>query len=184
MNLEDYLDTGLFLDDRDLRRHVREKAAGLDVLNLFAYTGAVSVAAAMGGAHSTTSVDLSASMLAQASGERTRASAFALPFQDDTFDLVVCCRLVHHLTTDVARAALLKELGRVGRGPVALSYWDAGSWHALRRRRGWRRDTDTRVATPAANLDSLLAAAGLRPIARTYSMRLVSPQTWVLAVPQ
>ncbi len=53
-------DTGLYLDQRDNRRRIREKAQGRDVLNLFSYTGGFSVAAAAGGARSTVSVDVSA----------------------------------------------------------------------------------------------------------------------------
>ena len=59
VNLWDYLDTGLFLDHRPTRQRVRGEAAGKDVLNLFAYTGAFSVHAAAGGAATTTTVDLS-----------------------------------------------------------------------------------------------------------------------------
>ena len=59
VNLTDYLDTGLFLDDRLLRRRIGEEARGGHFLNLFSYTCAASVAAAAGGARSTTSVDLS-----------------------------------------------------------------------------------------------------------------------------
>ncbi|MBN1424623.1 bifunctional 23S rRNA (guanine(2069)-N(7))-methyltransferase RlmK/23S rRNA (guanine(2445)-N(2))-methyltransferase RlmL [Candidatus Fermentibacteria bacterium] len=59
VNLTDYLDTGLFLDDRILRRRIRSMAHGRDFLNLFAYTCTASVAAAAGRARSTTSVDLS-----------------------------------------------------------------------------------------------------------------------------
>ncbi len=59
VNLTDYLDTGLFLDDRLLRTRLREGARDRDVLNLFAYTCTASVAAAAGGARSVTSVDLS-----------------------------------------------------------------------------------------------------------------------------
>ncbi|RMG19358.1 MAG: SAM-dependent methyltransferase [Deltaproteobacteria bacterium] len=59
VNLSDYVDTGLFLDHRSTRRRVRAEAEGKDVLNLFAYTGAFTVHAALGGARSTTSVDLS-----------------------------------------------------------------------------------------------------------------------------
>jgi 23S rRNA (guanine2445-N2)-methyltransferase / 23S rRNA (guanine2069-N7)-methyltransferase len=59
VNLTDYLDTGLFLDDRLVRRRIGERARGRDFLNLFAYTCTASVAAAAGGARSTTSVDLS-----------------------------------------------------------------------------------------------------------------------------
>jgi 23S rRNA (guanine2445-N2)-methyltransferase / 23S rRNA (guanine2069-N7)-methyltransferase len=63
VNLGDYLDTGLYLDDRLLRRLIRGQAAGGDFLNLFAYTCTASVAAAAGGARSTTSVDLSRTYL-------------------------------------------------------------------------------------------------------------------------
>ena len=59
VNLTDYLDTGLFLDQRLTRGLVRELAAGRRFLNLFAYTGSATVYAAAGGATSTTSVDLS-----------------------------------------------------------------------------------------------------------------------------
>jgi len=59
VNLEKYLDTGLFLDHRPIRRYVNEIAHGKDVLNLFCYTGSVTVQAALGGARHTVSVDLS-----------------------------------------------------------------------------------------------------------------------------
>jgi 23S rRNA (cytosine1962-C5)-methyltransferase len=50
---------GLFLDQRDNRRRIRALARpGATVLNTFAYTGAFSVAAALGGA-TTTTLDLS-----------------------------------------------------------------------------------------------------------------------------
>ncbi|GAB3276672.1 bifunctional 23S rRNA (guanine(2069)-N(7))-methyltransferase RlmK/23S rRNA (guanine(2445)-N(2))-methyltransferase RlmL [Parahaliea aestuarii] len=59
VNLHDYLDTGLFLDHRPLRLRIAAEARGRDFLNLFCYTGAATVQAAVGGARSTTSVDLS-----------------------------------------------------------------------------------------------------------------------------
>ncbi|MDX1626574.1 MAG: bifunctional 23S rRNA (guanine(2069)-N(7))-methyltransferase RlmK/23S rRNA (guanine(2445)-N(2))-methyltransferase RlmL, partial [Wenzhouxiangellaceae bacterium] len=59
VNLTDYLDTGLFLDHRPVRAWIGEQAAGKRFLNLFCYTGAATVHAAVGGATSTTSVDLS-----------------------------------------------------------------------------------------------------------------------------
>ena len=46
---------GIFLDQRDHRRRVRERSRpGMKVLNTFAYTGAFSVYAALGGAQTTT----------------------------------------------------------------------------------------------------------------------------------
>ncbi|MCL9776737.1 bifunctional 23S rRNA (guanine(2069)-N(7))-methyltransferase RlmK/23S rRNA (guanine(2445)-N(2))-methyltransferase RlmL [Vibrio methylphosphonaticus] len=59
VNLHDYLDTGLFLDHKITRRKLGQMAAGKDFLNLFAYTGSASVHAAVGGAKSTTTVDMS-----------------------------------------------------------------------------------------------------------------------------
>lgn len=59
VNLEAYLDTGLFLDHRKLRAIVRSQAAGRRVLNLFAYTGSFTVYAAAGGAVASDTVDLS-----------------------------------------------------------------------------------------------------------------------------
>ncbi len=59
LNFSDYLDTGLFLDHRVLRQHLFTESRGKRVLNLFAYTASLSVAAAKGGALETVSVDLS-----------------------------------------------------------------------------------------------------------------------------
>ncbi|MCL7766257.1 bifunctional 23S rRNA (guanine(2069)-N(7))-methyltransferase RlmK/23S rRNA (guanine(2445)-N(2))-methyltransferase RlmL [Pasteurella multocida] len=59
VNLTDYLDTGLFLDHRLTRKMLGEMAKGKDVLNLFAYTGSATVHMALGGAKSTTTVDMS-----------------------------------------------------------------------------------------------------------------------------
>lgn len=59
VNIWDYLDTGLFNDHRPVRAMIRAEAEGKRFLNLFAYTGAVTVAAAKGGAKSTTTIDLS-----------------------------------------------------------------------------------------------------------------------------
>ena len=59
VNLTDYLDTGLFLDHRLTRKMIGELAKGKDFLNLFAYTGSATVHAALGGAESTTTIDMS-----------------------------------------------------------------------------------------------------------------------------
>jgi 23S rRNA (cytosine1962-C5)-methyltransferase len=60
VRLGDGLSTGIFLDQRPNRRLVRELGSGAHVLNLFSYTCAFSVAAALGGAARTVSVDASA----------------------------------------------------------------------------------------------------------------------------
>jgi 23S rRNA (guanine2445-N2)-methyltransferase / 23S rRNA (guanine2069-N7)-methyltransferase len=59
VNFTDYLDTGLFLDHRTIRGLIGEMSRGKRFLNLFAYTGTATVHAALGGARSTTTVDMS-----------------------------------------------------------------------------------------------------------------------------
>ena len=63
VNLTDYLDTGLFLDHRPVRLRLAQEAKGTRFLNLFCYTGAATIHAAVGGAIHTTSVDLSKTYL-------------------------------------------------------------------------------------------------------------------------
>ncbi|EDZ61289.1 putative SAM-dependent methyltransferase [Sulfurimonas gotlandica GD1] len=57
--LDDGAMVGVFLDQKDVRKTIRDKyAKGKTVLNTFSYTGAFSIFAALGGAKKTTSVDL------------------------------------------------------------------------------------------------------------------------------
>ncbi len=63
VNLTDYLDTGLFPDHRIARKMLGQMSNGKDFLNLFAYTGSASVHAGLGGARSTTTVDMSRTYL-------------------------------------------------------------------------------------------------------------------------
>ncbi len=71
VNLDDFIDTGLFADHRETRARVREEARGSRFLNLFAYTGSFTCAAAAGGAERTTSVDASQTYL-DGAGENLR----------------------------------------------------------------------------------------------------------------
>lgn len=59
INLKDYLDTGLFLDHRPVRHWIQRHAEGKRFLNLFCYTGVATVHAAVGGAFSSLSLDMS-----------------------------------------------------------------------------------------------------------------------------
>ncbi|MFJ7734331.1 class I SAM-dependent rRNA methyltransferase [Lysinibacillus sp. NPDC097231] len=66
VNLNDGAMTGIFLDQRDVRLAIRERYADRkNMLNTFSYTGAFSVAAALGGAIKTTSVDVAKRSLAK-----------------------------------------------------------------------------------------------------------------------
>ena len=79
------LNHGLFTDMREQRRGLARFAAGRRVLNLFSYTGALSVACARGGAASVTSVDTSAGVQAWARGNFARSG---LAGQFETGDAV------------------------------------------------------------------------------------------------
>lgn len=63
-NIRDAAKTGFFLDQRDNRALIRKFSNGIDVLNLFSYTGGFSIFAAAGGARSVTSVDIGKEVIA------------------------------------------------------------------------------------------------------------------------
>jgi 23S rRNA (cytosine1962-C5)-methyltransferase len=104
---DNWLDTGLFLDHRNLRSEVRKAAAGKNVLNLFCYTGSFSVYAAAGGATLVHSVDLSARYLEIAEENfvlnaeffpqelirqnfRSDARAFLQDAKSENYDIIIC----------------------------------------------------------------------------------------------
>jgi 23S rRNA (cytosine1962-C5)-methyltransferase len=81
--------TGFFLDQRETRARVRRLAAGRRVLNAFAYTGAIGIAAGLGGAAEVVSVDTSrpALTLAEAAWAANGLAPGAARFEvADVFD--------------------------------------------------------------------------------------------------
>ncbi|MDR2491311.1 MAG: class I SAM-dependent methyltransferase [Spirochaetaceae bacterium] len=77
-----YLDSGLFLDARGCRNLIGKSAANKRLLNLFCYTASFSVAAALGGAAETCSVDLSNTYLNWARENFTLNGLSAEKFQN------------------------------------------------------------------------------------------------------
>ncbi|MCQ2603747.1 MAG: bifunctional 23S rRNA (guanine(2069)-N(7))-methyltransferase RlmK/23S rRNA (guanine(2445)-N(2))-methyltransferase RlmL [Spirochaetia bacterium] len=63
VNFYDYLDTGIFLDHRDVRSLIKQESQGKKFLNLFAYTCTASIYAVTGGAVKAVSVDTSSTYL-------------------------------------------------------------------------------------------------------------------------
>ncbi|HSC76886.1 MAG TPA: bifunctional 23S rRNA (guanine(2069)-N(7))-methyltransferase RlmK/23S rRNA (guanine(2445)-N(2))-methyltransferase RlmL [Pseudomonadales bacterium] len=63
VDMQTYLDTGLFLDTRPVRKLLAKKARGKRFLNLFAYTASATVYAAKAGAASSLSIDMSATYI-------------------------------------------------------------------------------------------------------------------------
>ena len=122
----------------------------------------------------------------RAAGQATtlvEGSVLALPFADASFDVVVCCRLLHHLRRREQLEQATRELVRVSRRLVLASFWDACSWPALRVRLGLKRDEgpDGRGAVPRAELAALFAAAGAPVVAYRCALRFVSQQTFLVA---
>ncbi|MCF0262749.1 MAG: class I SAM-dependent methyltransferase, partial [Sphaerochaetaceae bacterium] len=103
VNFADYLDTGIFLDHRPVRKLIQTMSKDKRFLNLFCYTGTATVHAAAGGALSTVSVDANANYLEwanknmQINGLNTMNHFFykddCLSFlreNRDVFDLIFC----------------------------------------------------------------------------------------------
>ncbi len=135
---------------------------------------------------SVVAADVSAEMLAQVDGSRARgrvcASAFALPFGDGTFEGAICLRFLHHFEHARDRRGVLRELARVTREHAVVSYFDAASVPALRRRRRARRGgrATARFSQAWAEFREDLAAAGLEPVARRFRARFLSEWVAVL----
>ncbi len=103
VNFEGYLDTGIFLDHRPVRKMIQDMCKDKRFLNLFCYTATATVHAAAGGALSTVSVDTNANYLdwamknMQANGFNTMNHFFyrddCLAFlreNRDVFDVIFC----------------------------------------------------------------------------------------------
>lgn len=134
------------------------------------------------GASGYVGLDCSAAMLAECPGERrVQGSVFALPFRTGSFDVVACCRLLHHLESERDLVAALRELLRVSRRLVVASFWDASSWLALRRRLGLSRNRDElRVARARADLRRTAREAGGEVVAFRHGLRFVTQQTFAV----
>ncbi|MBL7007768.1 MAG: class I SAM-dependent methyltransferase, partial [Planctomycetes bacterium] len=107
-----------------------------------------------------------------------QASAAALPFAADSFDLVFCFRLLHHFAQPAERQAVLAELARVSRRWALVSYFDAASFQAWRHRVRGRRTV--RFAQSNRAFDQESAAAGFAPRRRLWVARGISEQVLAL----
>jgi len=174
------------LVDRLLARHAPRRRFAR-VLDVPSGTGRLAPAA-RGHGERYVGVDVSPAMLGQAQRTGAQGSAMSwiaadgarLPFAPDSFDLVLCCRLLHHL--DGAQViAVARELARVGSDLVLASFWDAGSFQGWRRRAGLRRDPEGRRPTSRASIEDAFDRAGAEVLGFAGSARYWSMQTFVAA---
>ena len=132
------------------------------------------------------SADVARPMLLQArqtapSGEvHIQADLRALPFDDASFDLVVCCRVLHHQNTTEELAAIARELARVSRGWIIASFWDHASLPALRTRLGLK-PSETRRAVRRALVRRIVENNGARVVSFRCALRWISQQTFFAA---
>jgi len=104
----------------------------------------------------------------------------ALPFAAQSFDAVVCCRLLHHLEREEDLVRIARELVRVSRALVLVTYWDAASLPALRRRLLPSARAPRRFARPRAAVEAAFVAAGAEVVERAWSLRFVSRQAYLV----
>jgi SAM-dependent methyltransferase len=128
-----------------------------------------------------TGVDLSRAMLAQIHPVlwRLQADVTRLPFREDQFECVVCCRLFHHLRDRAVQLGVARELLRVSSELVVASFWDSGSLPAWRTRAGLKR-AEERFAVSREHMTQLFAEAGGSVVAFRGTLRFLSQQTFVL----
>ena len=145
------------------------------ILELAAGTGVVTRALAAGLPDTVSIVasDLQQPMLDQAARTGTKrpvewrqADAMALPFENGSFDAVICFRLFHHFPNPEIRQRVVSELCRVAWRYVALSYFSPYSVTSLQRR--WREAQGGRksqkFATPFEEVEGYFRKAGFRPV--------------------
>lgn len=91
--------------------------------------------------------------------------ALATRFADDSFDVVLCNRLFHHFREAEVRRRCLRELSRICRGPLIVSFFcnfslDAVSFHLRNRLR--RKAATDRIPIPLRTFVGDAAAARLK----------------------
>ncbi len=110
-------------------------------------------------------------------------NAMATGFASRHFDAVLCNRLLHHFREPQARQAVLRELGRVCRGPVVVSFFNVLALDALKtwlQRKLGRHERNGRLARRGTWLKAFrddVKAAGLR-VDRTIPVRRFVSQQW------
>jgi len=107
-----------------------------------------------------------------------------MPFRDDSFDVVLCCRLLHHLEDAEEAQVVVRELVRVAHRMIIVSFFDRTSLHAWRRRVGLRRHegAGSRRALSKRALKHMFDAAGADIVGFHHSFRFVSQQAFAVAL--
>ncbi len=110
------------------------------------------------------------------------ADALQLPFGDRSFDLVMAVRLLHHLHTEEQQGACVRELLRVARRWVILTFADARSLKGRNRRfrQRWFGRKRGEAMLERGKVLEKARSLGFRPQRFVPVSRLFSTQTYAL----
>jgi ubiquinone/menaquinone biosynthesis C-methylase UbiE len=114
----------------------------------------------------------------QASGQWIRASIFALPFADDAVDGVLCIRLFHHRYSFAERQHMLRELARVSRRVILLSFYYFTPVHAVARH--WRGTRGRLAMMSLSEFGELVRTCGLHVQGYRFLLPVWHAQTFVV----
>jgi 2-polyprenyl-3-methyl-5-hydroxy-6-metoxy-1,4-benzoquinol methylase len=106
-------------------------------------------------------------------------------YADGQFDAIVCNRLFHHFTESGTRLRALKELRRISRGPVILSFFNSFALDAAYRKACdilRRRTPLDRIPIAYTVFHAELRAVGFRVQKRIAVRWGISPHWYVVAV--
>jgi ubiquinone/menaquinone biosynthesis C-methylase UbiE len=102
----------------------------------------------------------------------------SLPLPDGAVDLSFCMRLLHHMKTDEIRLAAIRELARVSRRYVALSFYNLHSLRYYRKR--ILRKKISGVYISFKHLVNLAKKAGLECVYRIPKINLIEQQCMII----
>jgi len=100
-------------------------------------------------------------------------SALELPLSDNSVDVVLCARLLHHIPERDNRLKILQEFARVARVGVVVSFFDAASYRAWKRQRKSQKrgQRGGRHAMPRNEVVEEAQSAGLKPLGMNAMLR-------------
>jgi len=82
-----------------------------------------------------------------------------LPFDDNNFDFVSCIRLLHRITESAERITLFKELARVSKGHVMLTFYNSRTLQSFS-----KKIKGKYAGVSVAQISKELLESGLQPI--------------------
>jgi SAM-dependent methyltransferase len=133
-------------------------------------------------------LDVSVPMLEEArrgeEGDLVLSVVDRMPFRDDAFDIVLCCRLLHHLEENEETEIVVKELVRVAHRLIVVSFWDSASLPALRSRVALKKSEGPRGMRMLSKraLKRMFDEAGAEVVEFHHSLRFVSQQAFAVAL--